>query len=275
MATVVYMEDGPSGYRRLVELVHDSGVKRAPRGEATRDLGLTVIEVENPRRAFPLGTGRGLSRRVAAAEAVQLVGGFSDPDLLPPSFDPYREADGRFWGAYGDRIGYQLLDVVAKLKRDPATRQAVIQLWKPELDNVPFKHDYPCTLSIGFSVDDAGHLAVDVVMRSSDVWLGIPYDFFQFTTLQLTVATLIGRDVGAYRHTTLSLHLYERDIDKIKTLHKRPEVVEDDSFPGGLARNGDSALLAKQRCRRLPYVDGHYLPGEHWFRNALTGSRRD
>lgn len=269
MATVIYGEDGPAAYLNLVRQVIKDGRKRAPRNESTRDLGLTVVEILNPRRAYPVGVGRGLNRRIVAAEAVQLVGAFSDPDLLGPSFDPYKEADGRLWGAYGDRIRYQLVDVVRKLKHDHDTRQAVISLWDPALDNVPFKHDYPCTLVLTFSLGERG-VDLDVIMRSQDVWLGTPYDWGQFSVLLMTVAELVGQPVGTYRHTTLSTHIYERNVEEARVkLHAQPEEVGDASFPPGLAWRTESALDTVLKCRGLPYVDKPYRNFEHWYRDAL------
>lgn len=270
MATVITATDGPSAYISLIKQVIANGRRRAPRNEKTRDLGLTVVEIANPRRAYPVGVGRGLNRRIVAAEAVQLVGAFSDPELLGPSFEPFKEADGRFWGAYGDRMGAQLIDVVRKLRHDPNTRQAVITLWNPLLDNVPFKHDYPCTLALTFSVSDDDKLDLDVVMRSQDIWLGTPYDWGQFTILMQTVATLTERAVGTYRHTTLSTHIYERNVaTAFEKIHDEPEEVADDTFPAGLARPTDTPFAAIRRCRQLPYVGGYYLASEHWFRDAL------
>lgn len=274
MATLITAQTGPSAYLELVRAVVKDGVKRSPRNQATRDLGMTVVEIDRPRRATPLGVGRGLNRHIMAAEAVQLVGAFSDANLMPPSFEPYKEADGRFWGAYGDRVGYQLVDVVRKIRQDPATRQAVITLWNPLLDNAPYKNDYPCTLGMVFSTDEDGYLDLDVLMRSQDVWLGTPYDWCQFSVLQQTVATLTERECGVYRHTTLSTHIYERDVAKaLEKLHDEPEEVEDDSFPQGLARPGDTALDTIRRVRQIPYVDRAYVAQEHWFREALNRGR--
>ena len=77
---------------------------------------------------------------------------------------------------------------------------------------------------MGFSIDTDRQarevLTMDVVMRSNDVWLGLPYDMFQFTQLQHCVATSLGMIAGEYRHTTFSLHMYETDataIDKFLT----------------------------------------------------------
>lgn len=271
MATVIYAEDGPTGYIELINKVINKGVSRESRNGDTRELGFTVVEILDTTRAYPVGVGRGLNRRIVAAEALQLVGAFSDPDLLGVAFEPYKEADGRFWGAYGDRIGYQLLDVVRKLRQTSETRQAIISLWNPQLDNVPFKQDYPCTLTLTFSVNPDGQLDLSVHMRSNDVWLGVPYDWGQFSVLQQTVATLIGRTLGRYRHVVDSMHLYKRNLEAaLLQIHKTPEVVGDDSFPPGLARTDDRPTDVIRRCRTLPYVNGSYVPKEHWYRNAVN-----
>lgn len=269
MATVIHINDGPTGYKTVVDTVARDGVRRSPRGIPTRDLGFTTIVIADPTRAYPLGTGRNLSHRIAAAESVQLIGAFSDPTLLPKAFSPYQEDDGRFWGAYGDRIGYQMCDVVRKLTVDRDTRQAIISLWNPLLDNAPSRRDYPCTLTLGFSISN-GALDMNVVMRSNDVWLGTPYDWCQFSVMQMTVARLTSLPVGTYRHTALSLHIYESDVSKIDALHDEPEARDEHAFPRGLARHGDRPFDTIQRCRRLPYdTTSAWFAFEHWYRDAI------
>jgi len=47
------------------------------------------------------------------------------------------------------------------------------------------------------------------VMRSNDLFLGTPYNFIQFTTLQEVMAGWLGLDLGSYCHLSDSLHVYE------------------------------------------------------------------
>jgi thymidylate synthase len=51
-------------------------------------------------------------------------------------------------------------------------------------------------------------------MRSNDAWLGLPHDVFAFTMIQELVARSLGVELGEYRHSVGSLHLYERDEKK-------------------------------------------------------------
>ena len=49
-------------------------------------------------------------------------------------------------------------------------------------------------------------------MRSNDIWMGFPYDVFQFTAMQILLSMQLGVELGTYTHISGSLHLYERDL---------------------------------------------------------------
>lgn len=253
---VIEISRGVPGYPALLSHVLRHGLPREPRGVPTLDAGPTTVVMHDVSQSLPLGTGRNLSRSVAAAEALQLIGGFSAPELLPPAFDPYREPDGTFWGAYGNRIGDQVLDQVEKLRRDPETRQSVLTLWSPTLDNQPGKRDYPCTVALMYWLDDDALCAM-TVMRSQDVWLGTPYDWFQFTQLQQTLARQLDVPPGVYRHVTTSTHLYLRDVDAARKLVSEwyapggPADEERAVQPSGLGRPGDSFAEVQRRADRI------------------------
>jgi thymidylate synthase len=51
-------------------------------------------------------------------------------------------------------------------------------------------------------------------MRSNDVWLGLPYDVFAFTTIQRLIAEQLKLDLGTYYHQAGSEHLYNRNREQ-------------------------------------------------------------
>lgn len=226
MGALIEIANGVRGYGDYVNHVLNRSHPRTARGLPTRDAGFTVVVLHDVTQSLPLDVGRQVSTKIAALEALQLVGGHSDPRSLvdaAPFFGELLEPDTRrFHGAYGDRIRGQLVQVVTKLREDPGSRQAVITLWDPWLDNQPGKKDYPCTVAIGFEVVRGRGLDMNVTMRSQDVWLGTPYDWFQFSLLQMTVARLLGVEPALYHHTTWSTHIYERDITKLDWLTDPP-----------------------------------------------------
>jgi len=224
--------------------------------------------------------GRGVSRRVAAAETLQLIGAFSDPLWLighAPRLADYMEPEGYFHGAYGKRIDDQLLHVYRKLKTDLNTRQAVIQLWDADLDNSPGMKDYPCTVALGFTTYLGIFLNMNVLMRSNDVWLGLPYDMFQFTQLQLTLARLLGLEPGTYTHTAWSMHLYLDDIEKSYRVTDPVMNLSADYQPVGIF--GPNVKAVRDRAYVIAYTKyaepddlAQLNQSERWYAEALQST---
>jgi thymidylate synthase len=53
-------------------------------------------------------------------------------------------------------------------------------------------------------------------MRSNDVWLGMPYDVFCFTGIQMLMAGTIGCQLGTYTHNVGSMHLYDKNAKAVE-----------------------------------------------------------
>lgn len=241
MAEVIELPDLVDGYVELVDHVTRHGRQASPRGIPVLELRDMTVVVRDTTRTLPLGVGREVNRTIAALETLQLLSGRVRADLLTataPVFSTYLEDDGRFWGAYGDRVDTQLITVLQRLEADPETRQGVVTLWDRGLDQVVDKRDYPCTVTLGFQLrDDLLHMST--VMRSNDVWLGTAYDVFVFTQVQWTLARALGVEAGDYTHTAWNLHVYERDLPKASLLHASRDALLTDDLPRGLPRLSD------------------------------------
>jgi thymidylate synthase len=225
-ASVIEIENGTNGYVDLVRHVLSNGEEVAPRGMKTREIEDAVIFINDVYNTLPLKVGRGSVPGIGAVEACQLLAGESYNDLIVavgPQFRNYAESDGIFHGAYGPRTREQYPLAIDKLRNDSDTRQAVITLWNPNLDNQPNKRDYPCTILHQFRIRN-NKLNMSVYMRSNDVWLGAAYDFFQFTRVQIAMASVLGIEPGKYAHHVGSLHIYEQHYDAAESLKKTDEV---------------------------------------------------
>ncbi len=275
MATVIWGATGREVYPRVLEHVIKKGVTRSPRGRLTLDAGFTVIELSSPLDALPLGCGRALNTNIAAAEAVQLVGAFSRPDLLtqaaPGKFEQFMNGDG-FHGSYGDRIRQQVVYAVEKLHGDPLTRRAVATLWHAELDNIENMNDYPCTLALQFQLEGDA-LCMNTVMRSNDAWLGLPYDMFQFTQLQCSVANSLGAGLGWYRHTAMSLHLYSEHVVRAERIHesdRSPDTAIVQGFGRHFQQDPFPAVMRRARRTTTLVVNMEETPSEQWYRDRFA-----
>lgn len=272
------VNNGVTGYTTLLRYVLDNGELRSPRGKLTIDAGYVTVVMHDTSQPLPLGVGRNLNRSIAALEALQLVGRFSAPELMVAAsrnFEQFLEPQTmRFYGAYGIRIGNQLVHVVNKFKSDPDTRQAGITLWNPKLDNVPGHRDYPCTVMLWFAVV-GDTLELNVIMRSQDVWWGTPYDWMQFSTLQRSVANALSVTPGIYRHTTLSTHIYEQFTTDAKRVINGDYISKNSSSyqpTTGIGRAGDDIGLIISRAYDIAYgypID-EPTKSERWFQDVIA-----
>ena len=106
------------------------------------------------------------------------------------------------------------------LTKNPNSRQAIIHIKEPRnLIENPTK-DVNCTLTLQFLIRD-NKLHLITTMRSNDLWLGLPYDLFNFTCMQIQMAMELNVELGYYYHNAGSLHLYARDLDKIKVKEEK------------------------------------------------------
>ncbi len=156
------------------------------------------------------------------AEFPWIIAGRNDIEWLQwymPRAKDFSDDDKVWRAGYGPRLREhvalagqhtdQLHCVVQRLQEDGDTRQAIITLWDPGLDNVPYSNDYPCTLALHFMAQ-AGVLDLHVNMRSNDVFWGFSgVNLVNFTLLQELVAHLVGMPVGKYYHTANNMHVYE------------------------------------------------------------------
>ena len=97
-----------------------------------------------------------------------------------------------------------------ELIKNPNSRRAVIHIKEPS--NKESK-DVNCTVCLQFFIRD-GKLHCTTYMRSNDIWMGFPYDVFQFTCMQILMSMELEVEIGTYTHIAGSLHLYERNVVK-------------------------------------------------------------
>ena len=199
------------------------GNEIAPRGKKTKELLCQSITVDMRRPVLTI-PGRKLNYKFMAAEAYWILSGDDKVENISPfckNIAQFSDDGERFFGAYGPKIQDQLPYVVEKLTGDPFSRQAGLTIWR---ENPPATKDVPCTISIFFSIRD-GLLHVHANMRSSDVWLGLPYDAFNFSMLGHLVCAHINQSDFSKVHgsvrpgnlciTMTSSHLYDENRENV------------------------------------------------------------
>jgi len=131
--------------------------------------------------------------------------------LRPEIWTPLLEGDGKFSYTYSERM-VVVPEIIAGLKRNPASRQAWLSIWDPAIDT-PRLGDrrVPCTLGYQF-LYRKGALDIEYHMRSSDFATHFDNDIWLACMLQQYVANAIEQPVGQFVHVLGSLHMYENEL---------------------------------------------------------------
>lgn len=216
--------------------VLSNGERVSPRGKVTLELAhhTTVVDLTEPVVASP---ERKLSYVYLAAEALWVLTGDDRVETITP-YNPriaeFSDDGATFYGAYGPRIAEQLGYVVGRLAADPETRQAVLTTWRPV---PPATRDVPCTVALAFALR-AERLNAHVFMRSSDLWLGWPYDVFTFAMVTALVCQRLNLRLGSPAArpgvlylTAASSHLYELDQAAARTCAGETETLGTEPLP--------------------------------------------
>lgn len=109
------------------------------------------------------------------------------------------------------------------LRNNPDSKKAVMTLYSKE--HAYISNDNPCTLIINLYIQGDA-LNMQVIMRSNDLWYGLPYDlpFFRvvhYTALAMLKRTYPNLELGYHIHQALNLHFYEGAFDKFRDCEKR------------------------------------------------------
>lgn len=145
-----------------------------------------------------------------------------------PAFANYSDDDVFMAGAYGPPIIDQIPYVLSCIGYDVFTRQALLTIWRPR---PAISKDIPCTISMQFQIRD-NIIHTTVYMRSSDLWLGLPYDVFTFTMISAYIGLLLRKQnalvfgLGELTIFSGNSHIYKTDFKKVEELLKATDLVE-------------------------------------------------
>lgn len=201
---------------------------QSSRAGMTKEILGAAFSIHNPRQRWVSSRQPSINPAFAIAEVIWIVSGRRDSAFLNywnPKLPQFAGSGKNYHGAYGYRIRKHLgLDQLERayqaLQENPDTRQVVLQIWDsfvdfPNPDGSPAASDIPCNVC-SFAKIRNGKLEWTQILRSNDLFLGVPHNFVQFTSLQEILAAWLGIDVGHYRHVADCLHIYVRDQENIQ-----------------------------------------------------------
>lgn len=141
-------------------------------------------------------------------------------ELYPRLWRNFGSLHTRFKGEGGvDQLKY----VVDTLRTDPTSRRILISAWDPKTSTDPECAALsPCHVLVQFTSTANNYtglrdLNCAVTMRSSDVFLGLPFNISSYALLTHIIARLTGHDVGELAMHLVDAHLYLNHWNAAKT----------------------------------------------------------
>lgn len=199
---------------------------QASRLGPVREILHSHFHIHNPRQRWVLSRNPAINPAFAIAEVIWIMCGRNDSSFLNfwnPALPKFAGEGNLYHGAYGYRLKHNLgIDQIERayqvLLKNPDSRQVVLQIWDSRIDmpnsnGEPLTADVPCNICSMLNIRN-GRLEWTQIMRSNDLFLGLPHNFVQFTSLQEILAGWLKVDVGSYTQISNSLHCYEHDLGK-------------------------------------------------------------
>jgi thymidylate synthase len=179
------------------------------------------------RESFPVLTTKKLHLRSIIYELLWFLRGETNVRYLQENkvtiWDEWADEQGNLGPVYGKqwcdwqtadgRSINQIDDVIAQIKKNPASRRHIVTAWNPgEIEKMALA---PCHCLFQFYVSD-GELSCQMYQRSADLFLGVPFNIASYALLTLMVAQVCDLKPGDFVHTFGDLHLYANHVEQAK-----------------------------------------------------------
>ena len=117
----------------------------------------------------------------------------------------------------------QIANLVESLKKNPDSRRHIVSAWNvAEIDEMALP---PCHALFQFYVAD-GKLSCQLYQRSTDIFLGVPFNIASYALLTMMMAQVVGLEPGEFVHTLGDAHIYLNHFDQVnEQLSREPRAL--------------------------------------------------
>jgi len=221
-------------YLDLVRQVLERGAKRMDR-TGTGTLSLFGAQLRfDLKRGFPLVTTKKVHVRSVIGELLWFLRGDTNTAFLRENgitiWDEWADEKGELGPVYGKQWRSwpkpdgahidQIAVLLEEIRRNPNSRRLMVSAWNVgEIEQMALA---PCHVLFQFYVAN-GRLSCQLYQRSSDLFLGVPFNIASYALLTHMVAQQTDLEVGEFIWTGGDCHLYLNHLEQARTqLERQP-----------------------------------------------------
>lgn len=173
------------------------------------------ISIDLNQGLMPIPANRKYFVKSAASEFAWMIKGSQDLKFLQQYTSMWDKfaTDNKIHDAYGHRLQVkwtnQIQAVINLLENDKTNRRAVMNIW--DAKDIESKTTAPCPTQMIFSINN-NTLNGFLTLRSSDVFVGLPYDIMTWSYVVKMVANSLGYDRCFLKIFIVDLHIYEDHV---------------------------------------------------------------
>ena len=214
-------------YLDLLQNILEGGARKRDR-TGTGTLSLFGYQMRfDLNTGFPLLTTKKLHLKSIVYELLWFLKGDTNVRYLNEHgvkiWDEWADEDGNLGPVYGAQWRSwptpdggqvdQITRLVDLIRDDPDSRRMMVCAWNVgELSRMALP---PCHVLFQFYVAD-GRLSCQLYQRSTDTFLGVPFNIASYSLLTMMVAQVTGLGLGEFVHTFGDAHLYSNHLEQAR-----------------------------------------------------------
>ena len=216
--------------RQYHDLMKEVLAKGTPKSDRTGTGTLSVFGHQmrfNLADGFPMVTTKKLHLKSIIYELLWFLKGSTDNNWLKERgvsiWNEWAAPDGdlgpiygyqwRSWPAPNGQHIDQISEVLETIKKNPDSRRIIVSAWN--VADIPKMALAPCHAFFQFYVAD-GKLSCQLYQRSTDIFLGVPFNIASYALLTHMVAQQCNLEAGDFIWTGGDCHLYSNHLEQVE-----------------------------------------------------------
>ena len=207
-------------YLDLLRHVHESGRTKGDRSGFWLRSAFGYQMRFDLSKGFPLVTTKKMFWKGIVHELLWFISGSTNVKYLQENdvhiWDGFADENGELGPVYGSqwrrwpradgRHFDQLAWAIDMIKKQPISKAIIVNTWNAGM--ISEMRLPPCHTMFQFNVSH-GKLDCQLYQRSSDVFLGVPFNIAEYSLLTMMIAQITGLEPGEFIHTLGDVHYYK------------------------------------------------------------------